>query len=156
MYNCGTRIHDFFLRSINVDTRNFTCYILSVVDRSIDKMKGRGIFSLRTRQEFSLAGRENKRPDQLCNRDSLDAALMTPYTVCRRRVIGQRLVRDACPSSDKKNAETCCSMQIPARCHPARLLFPLTYKDATAITHLRYYATLLSQFFPTSWNVFFV
>lgn len=40
--------------------------------------------------------------------------------------------------------------------HPARLLFPLTYKDATAITHLRYYATLLSQFFPTSWNVFFV
>lgn len=108
-------------------------------------MRGRGtksfFFFLWTfeRGKNFLAGR-NKRPDQLCNRDSLDAALMTPYTVCRRRVIGQRLVRDAC-SSDVNRQEECRNLLFDANssCHPARLLFPL-HKDATTITHLRYEA----------------
>lgn len=148
----GTKIHDFLLdkRLASIFERNFTIKILSLYYVSVveidwlikwEEGERRVFFFLWTfeRGKNFLAGR-NKRPDQLCNRDSLDAALMTPYTVCRRRVIGQRLVRDAC-SSDVNRQEECRNLLFDANssCHPARLLFPL-HKDATTITHLRYEA----------------
>lgn len=164
-----TKIHDFFLPLINVSndiaseiflSKFFYQNIIFIIpiedDWLIDKMKRRerkNFFSflflneVQLRKNF-LAAR-NKRPDQLCNRDSLDAALMTPYNRMQRRVIGQRLVRDAC-SSDVNWREECRNLLFDANssCHPARLLFPLC-KDATTITHLRYEArdSCLSQFF---------